>query len=1440
MEKYKNLVGTVLGKCRLVELCGASATGVVFRGHHEALDREVAVKILFPSPGTEYFLANSQKIVGLEHAGIVNIYDIAFDAQLQNHYIVEQWVAGVTLDRVSKSIWETGDALAAGIEIARALAYAHGRGVVHGDLTLPNVMQCGPEQFKIRNFSLIPTHVDSAEKPFWGTQGYAAPESGGLPPTTAGDVYNLGCALYKLLTGRLPAFTPGELQQGEASSDLAVSAFLKLPPHVPDPLASCLYSMLVPNPQKRAQEIEKLLLKMEELLARFNKSRCPRCGKKNAVNEVFRCKECGEQNLCLTHLVPERQCCGRCAGFKVSSRHFPRENQYLNLSHLLRRIANNNKQGVLTITGENGTVGVHIAPGRIDICLRDVSPDELEQKYFATASAQEMPRACERVVRTFLARMLEEKKLSAEFLENSSPQQALPQHQTVIGFDTAPGGFLIAFSQILRIYNAIHSPGALEISTPAHSATISFDQDEVRVAAAVAGGDETLSMIQDLDAATLLLESVLSSTCNKLRHRYRVNFAAKRPSPIPSPEAEFRKKLPEADWSALSGYIPQLKTIFPAAASEDRPPGADIAGISAAIVGNLSACFDCEGLQESSGLSSLDTFLVMAAIAKTCLLEAGMFAEKVEKHREKWAFKDCETVLLQLQNLCPDLPNIFYALGLIYRDRGYHNKAAACLVETAHFHWQREDIGLALTDYETAVQMDADLVLPKLRMMEVYEQLGHKDKVKEVGISLLEKLRGDAGNSDTLEKVCRRMLRADSGLAHCRRELIRLYLARKDRKAAIREYEALVEVYRHSKNKDAMAKAMAEIILLDRKRTDMERQLQVLGYDWRKLVDEPPSMWLFKFCKRALVAVIVLLFAAIAFREWMGRSRIDAVEKIPLTMDNLSQVKRETRDLALGIYLGGADRKALAYLKEITRREAETIGTGEVVVQRLWRQIRSEKIAPSLDRRDYEKVFAICREAEKFALGQEMKEDIEKVDRENTRYIHDQVQEFMDCAREWERKKNYAGAVDCYYKILCSPCLRLAAAARTISIPLLIKTDPVWARCIVDGKEVGETHSALLYRYRPDHFPKIEWKRSGYEELDRVLYRTPAENIWQVEGILFCRPSWEFHGQGKIGPVTLEGDTLYFGSRDCSIYSANTAGEKKWNFEAPGEILGGMLVGPDVLYFGTNRGDLCALHKKNAKPAWTFSAKIPIRSTPCFSGTDVCFASENGTLWFLSRDGKLQGKVELEGMCWTENPPVSYGKQLVFAGTSQGNIYAVERANFRIRWQKQCGGLLRGGPVLEKKALYCSGSDGIVTRFDLLGNPQWTVELTEEPDEILAVQGEYVFVGTYRGTFYCLDARTGNIHWQYKFAGDKGNPVTQLALVPQDAAYQGTVLEGTVLVSDRLKSLSALAIKDGNCVARWKTKEALVSHSILSRGVLYAVGVDGAIYAHRLVKPKNK
>jgi serine/threonine-protein kinase len=274
--------GQRLGKYLVTERLGEGGMGVVFAGIHEALGREVAIKLLRAdlarnSQMMSRFQAEAEAVSKIGHANIVAVYDFGRLDDGSLYYVMER-IRGQTLAArmLRPEALERDEAVSIFGQICRALQATHQKKIVHRDLKPENIfLQSAtrpgqPALVKVLDFGIAKMRGDdqrnlTAVGMLMGTPAFMAPEQATACHLVDGraDLYSLGAMLYQVLTGR-PPFV-GEpmaiLTQHISQPPEAPSRRAQQP--VPPTLDAMVLRALAKEPAQRQADASQFLAELE-------------------------------------------------------------------------------------------------------------------------------------------------------------------------------------------------------------------------------------------------------------------------------------------------------------------------------------------------------------------------------------------------------------------------------------------------------------------------------------------------------------------------------------------------------------------------------------------------------------------------------------------------------------------------------------------------------------------------------------------------------------------------------------------------------------------------------------------------------------------------------------------------------------------------------------------------------------------------------------------------------------------------------------------------------------------------------------------------------------------------------------------------------------------------------------------------------------------------
>ena len=263
----------------LKEVVGTGGMASVYCAYDTLLERNVALKILHAHYGedaeyVERFRREARAAAQLSHPGIVTVIDRGEENGRQ--FIVFEYVDGETL----KEIVERSGPLPVrrvivlGLEMGRAIAFAHDQGLVHRDVKPQNVLLGSDGRARVTDFG-IARSLDAVGRTetgtVLGTSHYIAPEQArGERVDAQTDVYSFGVVLYELLAGDVPFPGDNFLTVAMKHVNDPIPSLLERRPDCPLRLATLVERMLAKEPAGRPASMHEVVGELEACLAEID------------------------------------------------------------------------------------------------------------------------------------------------------------------------------------------------------------------------------------------------------------------------------------------------------------------------------------------------------------------------------------------------------------------------------------------------------------------------------------------------------------------------------------------------------------------------------------------------------------------------------------------------------------------------------------------------------------------------------------------------------------------------------------------------------------------------------------------------------------------------------------------------------------------------------------------------------------------------------------------------------------------------------------------------------------------------------------------------------------------------------------------------------------------------------------------------------------------
>lgn len=265
-----------IGAYRVLGELGRGGMAQVYRGLHEMIQREVAIKELLPEgqrdkESLSRFRREALALAAFRHQNIVTLYDLV--EKNDALFMVMEFVDGPTLQALIKEGPLPPEVAAViGARIASGLDHAHFRHIIHRDLKPANVMLTKAGEVKLMDFGVakdVGLEALTQQGMAVGTPSYMSPEQvTGAPVDPRTDLFSLGVVLYEALSGARPfqGRTAGEVFA--KIRDGKYTPLHKVAPHVPKPLARIVRRALEVKPQARFPDAAAMRRELELYVAR--------------------------------------------------------------------------------------------------------------------------------------------------------------------------------------------------------------------------------------------------------------------------------------------------------------------------------------------------------------------------------------------------------------------------------------------------------------------------------------------------------------------------------------------------------------------------------------------------------------------------------------------------------------------------------------------------------------------------------------------------------------------------------------------------------------------------------------------------------------------------------------------------------------------------------------------------------------------------------------------------------------------------------------------------------------------------------------------------------------------------------------------------------------------------------------------------------------------
>src|SRR5437588_9819249 len=267
-----------LGHYEILEEIGRGGMGVIYRARQQHSRRVVAVKRIFAHQVNSHetlvrFRREAEAVASLDHPNILPIYEVSESEEGLPFFSMKYATRGSLRAAAPALRVEPRDCVRLMAKVARAIAYAHGKGILHRDLQPGNILLDGNGEPMVSDFGLAKWLDENSDLTrtlaTLGTPGYIAPEQAecrAAELTSAADIYSLGAILFHLLAGRPPFVGPTVLYVIHQAAATPAPRLRSLAPSLDRDLETIVAHCLESDPDARYQSAEALAIDLEHWL----------------------------------------------------------------------------------------------------------------------------------------------------------------------------------------------------------------------------------------------------------------------------------------------------------------------------------------------------------------------------------------------------------------------------------------------------------------------------------------------------------------------------------------------------------------------------------------------------------------------------------------------------------------------------------------------------------------------------------------------------------------------------------------------------------------------------------------------------------------------------------------------------------------------------------------------------------------------------------------------------------------------------------------------------------------------------------------------------------------------------------------------------------------------------------------------------------------------
>jgi outer membrane protein assembly factor BamB len=316
----------------------------------------------------------------------------------------------------------------------------------------------------------------------------------------------------------------------------------------------------------------------------------------------------------------------------------------------------------------------------------------------------------------------------------------------------------------------------------------------------------------------------------------------------------------------------------------------------------------------------------------------------------------------------------------------------------------------------------------------------------------------------------------------------------------------------------------------------------------------------------------------------------------------------------------------------------------------------------------------------------------------------------------------------------------------------------------VDARDIGE-----IWRFACEDevrsSPTVKGDTLYIGSFDNNLYALNAETGEFI---------WKYPTERGIASTPfIHGDQVLIGSTDNVLYSVNArTGRNEWWYTTQGRIWSSPRVEFEHVFFGSDDHHLHAVSAQTGRLAWKREMGGPVRSSVAFGEDDILyFGCEDGSILAYDIRGEMKWRQRARRAV-TSTPYVDLSEGLLFVGSMDWNVYALDARSGWVVWRTRLGGPIISSPDLANGMVFIGSADKHMYALDARnGRVQWKESTEGQITSNPTYANGAVYFGSIDGHLYSFDAESGELRWRFK----TGGPIPSSPAVVGDVVYIGSL-----------------------------------------------------------------